>query len=130
MRKIGFLIIVLSVCFLFSCKKKKAPVVETLAVVTTEEVKPVTESPKEAPKPAVKEYTHFLVGGCFRIKENADRFQAKLENEGYPSEILPYFHNLQLVTYKGFYSHGEAQIALNQMVLEPGKELTWIYPVR
>ena len=35
-----------------------------------------------------------------------------------------------MVTYDGYETRKEAQVALNRIVREPGKELTWVYPVR
>ena len=55
--------------------------------------------------------------------------QAKLIQEGYDSRIVP-FYNMSMVTYDGYETRKEAQVALNRIVREPGKELTWVYPVR
>ena len=77
----------------------------------------------------MKEVNYYLVAGCFKVRANAERLNAKLLNEGYDSKIIP-FYNMSMVTYNGYATRQEAQIALNQIVRETGKELTWVYPVR
>lgn len=129
------IVILVALSFLFSlssCKKKKktetiqAP--KTEIVETTPAPAPVAEV-KEEPKPVVREMNYFLVAGCFKVKSNADNLNARLISEGYNSKIMPYY-NLYMVTYEGFETRSEAQSALNNMVQEPGKELTWVYPVK
>ncbi len=126
------ILLVLSVFGLFSsCKKKKAKEVLTpkqVEVVEKEKTVPVEEE-KEEPQPVVKQANYYLVAGCFKIQENADRLHDKLLNEGYDSRILP-FYNLNMVTYDGYETREEAQVALNRIVREEGKELTWVYPVK
>ena len=119
--KITVILLALSLLCLFSCKDKK--VKEEL---TTQKVE-VVEVAK--PKPVVKQVNYYLVAGCFKIPENAERLQAKLIQEGYDSRIVP-FYNMSMVTYDGYETRKEAQVALNRIVREPGKELTWVYPVR
>ena len=114
--KITVILLALSLLCLFSCKDKK---------VKPEPVAP----PKEEPKPVVKQVNYYLVAGCFKIPENAERLQAKLIQEGYDSRIVP-FYNMSMVTYDGYETRKEAQVALNRIVREPGKERTWVYPVR
>ena len=121
------IVILVALSFLFSlssCKKKK----ETKTIVETTPA-PAPVEVKEEPKPVVREMNYFLVAGCFKVKENADRFSARLISEGYNSKIMP-FYNLYMVTYDGFETRREAQDALNRIVQEPGKELTWVYPVK
>lgn len=62
-------------------------------------------------------------------EENAQRLHAQLTKEGYDSQIIP-FYNLQMVTYNSFETRQEVQNALNLIVQETGKELTWVYPVK
>ncbi|MBD9179289.1 MAG: hypothetical protein EGP82_08980 [Odoribacter splanchnicus] len=128
------IVILVALSFLFSlssCKKKKTATIEapkTEIAETTPAPAPVPEV-KEEPKPVVREMNYFLVAGCFKVKSNADNLNARLVSEGYNSKIMPYY-NLYMVTYEGFETRQEAQSALNRMVQEPGKELTWVYPVK
>ena len=122
--KITVILLALSLLCLFSCKDKKVKE-EVVEVAKPEPVAP----PKEEPKPVVKQVNYYLVAGCFKIPENAERLQAKLIQEGYDSRIVP-FYNMSMVTYDGYETRKEAQVALNRIVREPGKELTWVYPVR
>ena len=102
--KITVILLALSLLCLFSCKDKKV-------------------------KEELTTQNYYLVAGCFKIPENAERLQAKLIQEGYDSRIVP-FYNMSMVTYDGYETRKEAQVALNRIVREPGKELTWVYPVR
>ena len=128
------IVILVALSFLFSlssCKKKKTATIEapkTEIAETTPAPAPVPEV-KEEPQPVVREMNYFLVAGCFKVKSNADNLNARLVSEGYNSKIMPYY-NLYMVTYEGFETRQEAQSALNRMVQEPGKELTWVYPVK
>lgn len=113
-----------------SCKNKKqkevtTQQVEVVEVIKTEAVAP----PQEEPKPVVKQMNYYVVAGCFRLIENAERLNAKLLNAGYDSKILP-FYNMSMVTYDGYETHQEAQKALNRLVQEPENEMAWVYPVK
>lgn len=131
MRIIIILLALLCVGLFTACKdkKKKAELteqkVEVLEVMQPEPVAP----PQEEPKPVVKQVNYYLVAGCFKVYDNAERLNAKLLNEGYDSKIIP-FYNMSMVTYNGYETRQEAQQALNQIVREAGKELTWVYPVK
>lgn len=131
MRIIIILLALLCVGLFTACKdkKKKAELteqkVEVLEVTQPEPVAP----PQEEPKPVVKQVNYYLVAGCFKVYDNAERLNAKLLNEGYDSKIIP-FYNMSMVTYNGYETRQEAQQALNQIVREAGKELTWVYPVK
>ena len=123
--KITVILLALSLLCLFSCKDKKVKeelTTQKVEVVEVAKPEPVAP-PKEEPKPVVKQVN------CFKIPENAERLQAKLIQEGYDSRIVP-FYNMSMVTYDGYETRKEAQVALNRIVREPGKERTWVYPVR
>lgn len=131
MRIIIILLALSLVGLLTSCKNKKKNTelteqkVEVVEIAKPEPVAP----PKEEPKPVVKQVNYYLVAGCFKVRSNAERLNAKLLNEGYDSKILP-FYNMSMVTYDGYMTRQEAQHALNQIVNQPDKDLTWVYPVR
>ncbi|MCC8174743.1 MAG: SPOR domain-containing protein, partial [Odoribacter sp.] len=82
------------------------------------------------PEPVKKVQKYFLIAGCFEYKENADRLTDKLNKEGYDSKIISYYENLYLVSYDGFPTHQEAQVALRKIRQENDKKDTWIYPTR
>ena len=127
--KITVILLALSLLCLFSCKDKKVKeelTTQKVEVVEVAKPEPVAP-PKEEPKPVVKQVNYYLVAGCFKIPENAERLQAKLIQEGYDSRIVP-FYNMSMVTYDGYETRKEAQVALNRIVREPGKERTWVYP--
>lgn len=131
MRIIAILLTLSLIGIFSSCKNKKQnEKLTTQQVEVVEVVKPESvEPPREEPKPVVKQVNYYLVAGCFKVRENAERLNSKLLNEGYDSRILP-FYNMSMVTYDGYETRQEAQSALNRIVKETGKELTWVYPVK
>lgn len=131
MRIIAILLTLSLIGIFSSCKNKKQnEKLTTQQVEVVEVVKPEpVEPPREEPKPVVKQVNYYLVAGCFKVRENAERLNSKLLNEGYDSRILP-FYNMSMVTYDGYETRQEAQSALNRIVKETGKELTWVYPVK
>lgn len=113
-----------------SCKNKKQKEVTTQQVEVVEVTKAeAVAPPQEEPKPVVKQMNYYVVAGCFRLIENAERLNAKLLNAGYDSKILP-FYNMSMVTYDGYETRQEAQKALNRLVQEPENEMAWVYPVK
>lgn len=128
MRTIAVLLALLMFGLLTSCKKKKVKEELTTQQVEVVKPEPVVEK-KEEVLPVVKQVNYYLVAGCFKVRENAERLNAKLLREGYDSKILP-FYNMSMVTYNGYETREEAQLALNRIVQEPGKEWTWVYPVK
>ena len=130
MRIIAILLTLSLLVFFTSCKEKKQKEeLTTQKVEVVEVAKPEPVVPKEEPKPIVKQVNYYLIAGCFKVRANAERLNQKLLNEGYDSKILP-FYNMNMVTYDGYETRQEAQAALNRIVREQGKEMTWVYPVR
>ena len=92
--KITVILLALSLLCLFSCKDKKVKeelTTQKVEVVEVAKPEPVAP-PKEEPKPVVKQVNYYLVAGCFKIPENAERLQAKLIQEGYDSRIVPFYN--------------------------------------
>ena len=83
--------------------QKEAVKVETKAVLIKDTIQ-VTETKTVTETTVVKEAPEYLlVGGCFRIKDNADRMYEKLHKEGYANAmIMPYSRDLYLVAYEGY----------------------------
>lgn len=131
MRAIVIFLTLSVVGLLLSCQQRKNK--ESLTKQNVEIVKPALEKvkesvPEEIVKP-VEEMNYYVVAGCFEFYENAERLNTLLLKEGFKSQIVP-FYNLTMVTYGGYKTRKEAQVALNKMVLEPGKETCWVYPLR
>lgn len=133
MRTIIILLSLFVVGLLTSCQQKK-----NKAALTDQKVeiaKPSSEktvetiSELEKTEKSVKQMNYYVVAGCFEFKENAERLNQLLISKGFKSQILP-FYNLNMVTYSGYETREEAQAALNQMVLQPGKEMLWVYPLK
>ena len=89
----------------------------------------VIETKTTSTTPTVKETPeYFLIGGCFRIKDNADRMYENLHKEGYANAmIIPYYRDHYLVVYGGYKTEKEAIAAVRKIHKIPGKEETWIY---
>lgn len=133
MRTIIILLSLLVVGLLTSCQQKK-----NKAALTDQKVeiaKPSSEktvetiSELEKTEKSVKQMNYYVVADCFEFKENAERLNQLLISKGFKSQILP-FYNLNMVTYSGYETREEAQATLNQMVLQPGKEMLWVYPLK
>ncbi len=130
MRILCLLLILSVVGIATSCKNKKQEEVTTQQVEVVEITKAESVAPpQEEPKPVVKQMNYYVVAGCFRLIENAERLNAKLVNAGYDSKILP-FYDMSMVTYDGYETRQEAQKALNRLVQEPENEMAWVYPVK
>ena len=132
MRMMIIVLAMLGVGLCTSCKskKKKAPLPTPPVVVAPKpEPQPEPEPVIEEPEPEVKQMNYYLVAGCFRVYDNAVRLNAKLLDQGYDSRIIP-FYSLNMVTYDGYETRQDAQVALNRIVKEPGKKKTWVYQVR
>lgn len=130
--KLTILLVAVSLLLSVSACKKKTKTVQVpprVEVKDTIKPEPVIVEKNEKPAPVVKQMNYYLVAGCFKVRENAERLHAQLLREGYDARILPYY-NYEMVTFDGFETHAEAQEALNRIVQEPGKSQTWIYPVR
>lgn len=110
---------------------KEAVKVETKAVLIKDTIQ-VTETKTVTETTVVKEAPEYLlVGGCFRIKDNADRMYEKLHKEGYANAmIMPYSRDLYLVAYEGYKTEKEAIAAVRKIHKIPGKEETWIYQIK
>lgn len=130
MRMMIIVLAMLGVGLCTSCKskKKKAPL-PTPPVVVAPKPEPQPEPEPVVEEPEVKQMNYYLVAGCFRVYDNAVRLNAKLLDQGYDSRIIP-FYSLNMVTYDGYETRREAQVALNRIVKEPGKKKTWVYPVK
>lgn len=129
--RIAVILLALCMAGIFgSCKKKAKEVMTPQQVEVAEVAQPEPVEPKqEEPKPVVKQINYYLVAGCFKVRSNAEHLHAKLISEGYDSRILP-FYDMNMVTYEGFETRQEAQVALNRIVRKAGKEDTWVYPVK
>lgn len=105
---------------------KPEPVVaDTLPEKDTIMEQPVVEEkePKQVVDPNAKRY--YIVAGSFKIKSNAERFNQKLINEGYQSEIIERNIGYYTVTYKTFYNWHNALTEWQNMRVTDSE--TWIF---
>jgi len=98
-------------------------------IIPAEVVKPVQSLEKkiEAAVPDKKEITtpatkvetsqgkYHLIGGCFKMKENADKLLNDLKSRGYQSKMDQFANGTFMVTVQSYADRSEAQLALNKL---------------
>jgi nucleoid DNA-binding protein len=105
-----------------------APVDSTAIMDTVAEMDTITEPMViEEPEETVETYTkkYYIIAGSFKVPSNAVRYNQKLINEGYNSEILERKNGFKVVSYKVVYSWGEALTEWKNM--RHNNPQTWIY---
>jgi len=109
-------------------EKASPPVVvkeERMPAPIKKEVKPAAPQPiAAAPQPV---HRFFIIGGSFKVKNNADRLAAKLREEGYPDAIaIPRVGKTYLVSYGGASNATDAnQLLANVKKLENSSAWIW-----
>ncbi|MGD9994764.1 MAG: SPOR domain-containing protein [Salinivirgaceae bacterium] len=98
--------------------------VDTLALADTIEEPVVVEEPvEEVVEAYVKKY--YVVAGSFKVASNAERYQQKLLDEGYASEITMRNNGFHIVSYKTLFTWHDALREWKTM-RESNAE-TWIF---
>lgn len=77
------------------------PVVDTIPQDTLVE-DTIIEEPTVIEEPAVEEPKYYLIGGSFKVVSNAERFNQKLINEGYNSDIVVRDNGFNCVSYSSY----------------------------
>jgi nucleoid DNA-binding protein len=63
---------------------------------------------------------YHVIGGCFKMKENADKLLERLRAEGFKSKVNQFSNGNFMVTVQSYVDRNEAQLALNTLrELEP-----------
>ena len=88
------------------------PVAEPQTEVVETKVEPIKES--NAVNIANTGNQYFVIGGAFEMKENADRYVAKLIADGNQSSLLGPFGNVYMVSIASFNSEAEAAQQLDK----------------
>lgn len=141
MKTILFFTLTILVFSLPGCQNSKTKNISTKkeTIVKAENLSTPAQDTTQTPEatlpivdPVIKEAPEFfLIGGCFRIKDNADRMYETLHKEGYANAlIMPYCKDLYLVAYDGYKTREEAVTAVRKLHKVPGKEETWIYQLK
>jgi nucleoid DNA-binding protein len=58
---------------------------------------------------------YHLIGGCFKMKENADNLLSHLKSRGYQSKMDKFANGTFMVTVQSYSDRNEAQLALNSL---------------
>ncbi|MGE4288200.1 MAG: SPOR domain-containing protein [Salinivirgaceae bacterium] len=98
--------------------------VDTLALADTIEEPVVVEEPVE---PVVEAYVkkYYVVAGSFKVASNAERYQQKLLEEGYASEIVMRSNGFHIVSYKTLFTWRDALSEWKTM--RQSNAETWIF---
>jgi len=59
-----------------------------------------------------KNKKYHIIGGCFAVRENAEKLTNKLKQNGYNASIIDHFNSLYRVRYNSYANRGEAIEAL------------------
>lgn len=82
-------------------------------------IEPAVAEKKEITSPATavesaKPKFH-IIGGCFKIRENADKLLDNLKSKGYQSKLDQFTNGTCMVTVQSYADRNEAQLALNTL---------------
>ena len=67
-----------------------------------------------------------VIGGCFKMRENADKFLERLHNDGFKSELKILPNGTFMVIVQSFSDKGEAILALNSLRQKDPKAGYWM----
>lgn len=68
-----------------------------------------------------------VVGGCFKVRENADKLADQLIKKGYPAQVFNLGKEFFRVTVQSFETRKEAETAMSKLVnAEPGADY-WLF---
>lgn len=108
------MVVVDSVATVDTLTQKETQVVEEPVIV---------EEPVAISDPDAKKY--YIVAGSFKRASNAERYNKKLTEEGYSSEIVMRTNGFHIVTYKMVYNRTDAKKEWSK--LREINQETWIY---
>ena len=63
---------------------------------------------------------YFIIGGCFEVPENAERFLNLLKEKGYPASKLSKLGRLTPVCYNGYLTKEDALAELSRIKAHDG----------
>lgn len=72
-----------------------------------------------------KPFRYHVIGGCFSVKENADRFLADLLAKGFDAALLDQYHGLYRVAFGSYPDKGTAVEAMSALRKDQGVDL-WL----
>lgn len=84
----------------------------------------------EEQKAQVPDDKYFLIAGSFQDRDNAEKFKAELESQGYEAKIIVREtgpnQDFYKVSYKSFYDRNEAFKELSKEKQQPNNEHVWL----
>lgn len=100
--------------------------VETKSSASLNAIPNKKENPSPASVNASSEGKYHVIGGCFKIKENADNLFNQLRERGYISELNQLPNGNYMVTVQSYAGWDEARIALSKLREEEPSAGYWI----
>ena len=109
---------------------KVIPAVTSTKEIITAEATPTNQSPGNKIRTAIpdtkeiitskssinlSEAKYHVIGGCFKMKENADKLLSYLKSKGYQSKMNQFTNGSFMVTVQSYSDKNEAQLALNTL---------------
>ena len=96
-------------------------------VLKIDSVKLIPVQAKISPTVSVKSNERYrVIGGCFRLRENAEKFLGNLQKDGYKSELKVLPNGTFLVIVQSYSDKKEALLALNTLRQSDPKAGYWI----
>jgi len=130
MKKLLFILLIVSVGFITGCKQKKAPVqveVTPQDTVKVEKPEPVAEKVPEIDRGVHPTDKYFLIFNSYTVEEFAQGWCKVYEKKGYKPAVVMRnddgYYCLALESYNEYSLAKEAIIRLRE---EPGLEKVWI----
>ena len=107
--------------------------VEESKIPPTNESKVVPDPDSKPEKPVaqtnvnrVSKGNFHVVGGCFKVRENADKLAQKLIKQGYPAEISNLGKSFFRVSVESFQTRKEAEQALAKLLAAEPETGYWL----
>ncbi len=86
----------------------------------------VVAQPVETPSASTSNAQYYMVVGCFRVQENADRYADKIRGMGYEGGIIPGHGGYQMVTAKSYSNYRTSIADIDQFRAEITPN-AWVY---
>lgn len=106
---------------------KNVPMQDSPAPATA--VNPIPQAEKLVPQTVVNESVkgkYHVVGGCFKIRENADKLADRLIKQGYPAQVSNLGKYFFRVSVQSFQTRKEAEMALAQLARTEPETGYWL----
>ncbi len=98
---------------------------DSTAYYTEPAVEPVS-TPQPVQTTGAVSGRYYMIVGCFKVDENADRYAEKIRAMGYPAEILPAQNDFEMIAARSYSSYRESVSELEKFRTEVTPN-AWVY---